>query len=507
VASANYTELLNTALADIGDEVALADVTGELYSGHALRQRIERIASLLRASGLAPGDGLAQLASNCVDAFAVMAACLRAGVRYTPLHPLGSLNQQQFVIEDAGVKLLVVDSATYTESGAALANSFPLLAVITLSRAGYGEYLEDLLVDRPWLDHHPGAEDIAWVSYTGGTTGDPKGVVHTQAGMGATAEIARAAWQFPTRPHFLACSPISHAAGFLVLPVLMLGGRVSLLPAFSPESVIRCVEDQGVNTLFLVPSMVYALLDHPNIEQRDLSNLEHIIYASAPIRPERLRDALHLFGPILLQCYGQTESIHITCMTREEHNPLVSRRLESAGRATAGMQVSVVDAQGRVLPPGEVGEIRVRGPSLLAGYWQRPEASARALRSGWLHTGDLGFLDEEGFLFIVDRLKDMIISGGFNVYSREVEQALMQHGSVAGAAVVGLPDPKWGERVHALVVLKPGKACSEEALIGFLRETAGPLLTPKSIDFATDLPLTNLGKIDKKSIKQRLETA
>lgn len=505
MASANYTDLLNKALADIGDAVAVADVTGEFYSGHALRQRIEGIASLLRASGLERGDGLAQLASNCVDAFAVMAACLRAGVRYTPLHPLGSLDQQRFVVNDSQAKLLVIDSAAFAEWGARLADAFPKLAVITLSRANFGEYLGDLLVDRPWLDDQQDSEDIAWVSYTGGTTGDPKGVMHTQKGMGATAEIARAAWQFPEQPHFLACSPISHAAGFLVLPVLMLGGRVSLLPEFSPEPVIRCIENQGVNTLFLVPSMIYGLLDHPGVGQRDLSNLEHIIYASAPIARERLREALHLFGPILHQCYGQTESIHITCMTHKEHNPSVSRRLESVGRATLGMSVSVVDAHGSALPLKEVGEICVKGPSLLAGYWQRPEASAEALQSGWLHTGDVGFMDEEGFLFIVDRLKDMIISGGFNIYSQDVERALMAHDSVDVAAVVGLPDRKWGERVHALVVLKAGRECSEEELIGFLRQSAGPLLTPKSIEFDSALPLTNLGKVDKKAIKLRLE--
>ena len=507
MASPHYTELLNTALADIGDGVAVADVTGELYSGHALRQRIETLASLLRSLGLGRGDGLVQLAANRVDAFAIMAACLRAGIRYTPLHPLGSLAQQQFVIEDSGAKLLVVDSEAFTERGVTLASGFPELAVVTLAEAHFGEYLGDLLADRPWLDEQPAGEDIAWVSYTGGTTGDPKGVVHTQAGMGAIAEMARAAWEFPENPHFLASSPISHAAGFLVLPVLMLGGRVSLLPAFSPESVIRAVENEGVNTLFLVPSMIYAILDHPNVDQRDLSNLEHIIYASAPIAPERLRDALHLFGPILHQCYGQTESIHITCMAPHEHNPAVHRRLESAGRATPGMSVSVVDASGASLPPGEVGEIVVSGPSVLQGYWQRPEASAQALRSGWLHTGDVGFMDDAGFLFIVDRLKDMIISGGFNVYSRDVEQALMKHDSVEAAAVVGLPDKKWGECVHALVVLKPDSSCSAEELLGFVKAQAGSLLTPKSLEFGAALPLTNLGKVDKKAIKLRLIAA
>ena len=505
MAADTYTQLLSEALSSVGDAIAVSDVDGQSVSGAELLQKINGIAGLLSNLGLQPGDGLAQLASNRLDAFAVMAACLRAGIRYTPLHPLGSFEQQCHIVRDAEASALVIDSQAFYERGARLAEAFEHLEVLTLSSAEYGRQLGDLLDGILPPQYEPKGADIAWVTYTGGTTGEPKGVVHTQAGMAATAEISTKAWEFPRDPHFLACSPISHAAGFLVLPVLRLGGTVSLMPSFSPSAVFDCVERQGVNTLFLVPSMIYALLDHPDVERRDLSNLEHIIYASAPITPDRLREALHLFGPILFQCYGQTESIHLSSMTRADHDPSADRRLESAGRATPGMTLAILGPNGEPVQTGEVGEICAKGPCVMSQYWGRPEATADTLRNGWLHTGDVGRMDNEGFFFIVDRLKDMIISGGFNIYSRDVEQAIQQEAEVREVAVVGLPDSRWGERVHAIVVLTAGANSDADALIASIRARSGPLLTPKTLEFRDHLPLTNLGKVDKKALKSSLQ--
>ena len=496
-----YTHLLSEALSSVGDAIAVSDVDGRSVSGNELLGRINLVAGLFAELGLLPGDGLAQLASNRLDAFVVMAACLRAGIRYTPLHPLGSLDQQSQIVRDAQAKALVIDSQAFFEHGAKLAKVFERLEVLTLSSAEYGRHLGSLLEGNSAPQYEPKGTDIAWVTYTGGTTGEPKGVVHTQAGMAATAEISIKAWEFPRDPHFLACSPISHAAGFLVLPVLRLGGTVSLMPSFEPSAVFDCIERQGVNTLFLVPSMIYALLDHPDIERRDLSNLEHIIYASAPIASERLREALHVFGPILYQCYGQTECIHISSMTRVDHDPAVARRLESAGRATPGMTLAILDSSGAPVPTGDIGEICVKGPCVMNQYWGRPEATADTLLNGWLHTGDVGRMDNEGFVYIVDRLKDMIISGGFNIYSRDVEQAIQQEAEVQEVAVVGLPDSRWGERVHAIVVLTDGAKRDADALIASIRSRSGPLLTPKTLEFCDHLPLTNLGKVDKKALK------
>jgi len=506
VGANTYTQLLTQALSSVGQAVAVSDVNGQSVSGAELLQRIDSVAGLLCYLGLQPGDGLAQLASNRLDAFAVMAGCLRAGIRYTPLHPLGSFEQQFHIVRDVKAKALVIDSQAFYEPGEKLADAFSDLQVLTLSKADYGQYLIPLLDARSPPTFEPAGVDIAWVTYTGGTTGEPKGVVHTQAGMAATAEISTAAWEFPEQPHFLACSPISHAAGFLVLPVLRLGGKISLMPIFSPEALFECVEKRGVDTLFLVPSMIYALLDHPEIERRDLSNLEHIIYASAPIAPDRLREALHVFGPILFQCYGQTESIHIASMARADHDPSITERLHSAGRATSGMSIAVLDTQGSPVETGEIGEICVKGPCVMSGYWEQVDATAEALRDGWLHTGDVGRLDSDGFVYIVDRLKDMIISGGFNVYSRDVEHALHQEAEVAEVAVIGLPDSQWGERVHAVVVLNEGADCTPEHLMAAVRERSGPLLTPKTLEFRDHLPLTNLGKIDKQALKSLCQT-
>ena len=497
-----YSAHLEQALRALGDGDAIQDVGGETVSGYALLHRINAVANLFWDIGLRPGDGVVQLAHNRIDAFAVMAGALRAGVRYTPLHPLGSEKDQLFIIGDTEARVLVLDNLAFPERSKALAEASGVGSVITFTDCHYGEVLREQLPDGASGPHYlPKGSDIAWVSYTGGTTGTPKGAMHSQAGMAKTAELSIASWEFPDSPRLLACSPISHAAGFMVLPVLSLQGQVLLLPGFSPESVCTAIEREGVNALFLVPTMIYALLDYVDLDRRDLSNLEHMIYASAPMDPERLREALHVFGPIMLQCYGQTESIHIACLSRANHRPADSRRLGSAGRVTPGMALKVCQDDGQIVVPGAVGEVWISGPCVMQGYWGDPEETAATLVDGWLRTGDLGYLDEEGFLHLVDRKKDLIISGGFNVYSQEVEKALASHPGVAQCAVVGLADPRWGERVHALVVPSSQGSVADTELIEFVRDLKGPLLAPKSLEFVDQLPLTNLGKVDKRAIR------
>jgi fatty-acyl-CoA synthase len=501
-----YFDLILKGLRRWPQRDAIVDAGGVSLTYAELEQRIWRVARCLRDAGLKPGDGVAQLAANRVDTFATMAAVLANGMRYTPLHPMGSLEDQLFILEDAEIKVLVVDVPYFAQRGLELQDgASDQLHVFTLGEAEFGTSLP-LLADRAEpeiLSDLPGFDDIAWVSYTGGTTGKPKGVIMTHGGMAAKSLISMAEWQWPQEIRYLASSPISHAAGFLLIPTFLNGGKVYLTAGFDPDQVLDLVEKERVNTLFLVPTMIYVLMDHPRSGSADLSSIESIIYASAPMSPTRLEEALQLFGPVMLQCYGQTECIHLTMMRKEEHRTDKPGRLASCGRPPAGVHMALLDEQGQPVAPGEVGEVCIRSAAVMGGYWKRPEATAEALAGGWLHTGDLARQDEEGFYYLVDRAKDMIISGGFNIYPREVEDVLTAHPGVALAAVIGIPDEKWGEKVIAVVVPRKGAVVESGELIELVKTRKGAIQAPKQIDLVDAMPQTALGKTDKKALRQR----
>lgn len=501
-----YFDLILQGLRRWSEREAIVDAGGVALTYAALEERIWRTARVLRDAGLRSGDGVAQLAANRVDTFVTMAAVLANGMRYTPLHPLGSLEDQLFILEDAQISALVVDVPAFAERGVELASgSADNLLLYTL---GEGPFGSDLVAaasaaEAEVLTELPGYDDIAWVTYTGGTTGKPKGVIMSQGGMAAKSLISMAEWQWPKDIRYLASAPISHAAGFLLIPTFLNGGKVYLTAGFNPDQVLDLVEKERVNTLFLVPTMIYVLMDHPRTREADLSAIESIIYASAPMSPTRLKEALTLFGPVMMQCYGQTECIHLTMMRKEEHRLDQPERLASCGRPPAGVTMALLDAEGSPVAQGEIGEVCVRSAAVMRGYWRRPEASAETLAGDWLHTGDLGYQDEEGFLYLVDRAKDMIISGGFNVYPREVEDVLTAHPAVAMAAVIGVPDEKWGEKVVAVVVTRAGESVSEDTLIALVKDKKGAIQAPKQVDFVEALPQTALGKTDKKALRQQ----
>ena len=249
--------------------------------------------------------------------------------------------------------------------------------------------------------------------------------------------------------------------------------------------------------------MIYLLMDHLRSREADLSAIESIIYASAPMSPTRLKEALELFGQVMMQCYGQTECIHLTMLRKEDHRLDKPERLASCGRPPAGIRMALLDEDGQEVAQGEIGEVCVRGQPVMQGYWQRPDQTEETLRGGWLHTGDLAYCDEEGFVYLVDRAKDMIISGGFNVYPREVEDVLTAHPAVAMAAVIGVPDEKWGEKVLAVIVTRAGESVDAEALVALVKDKKGAVQAPKQVDFVDSLPQTALGKTDKKALRQR----
>jgi fatty-acyl-CoA synthase len=501
-----YFDLILQGLRRWPEREAIVDAGGMALTYAGLEERIWRTARALRDAGLERGDGVAQLAANRVDTFVTMAAVLANGMRYTPLHPLGSLDDQLFILDDAKISALVVDVPAFAERGAELAGGAGSeLKLYSLGESSFGTDLTALagVAEAEALTELPGYDDIAWVTYTGGTTGKPKGVIMTQGGMAAKSLISMAEWQWPKDIRYLASAPISHAAGFLLIPTFLNGGKVYLTAGFNPDQVLDLVEKERVNTLFLVPTMIYVLMDHPRIREADLSAIESIIYASAPMSPTRLKEAIELFGPVMMQCYGQTECIHLTMMRKEEHRLDKPERLASCGRPPAGVKMALLDSEGAEVPPGEIGEVCVRSAAVMRGYWQRPEATAETLAGDWLHTGDLGYQDEEGFLYLVDRAKDMIISGGFNVYPREVEDVLTAHPAVAMAAVIGVPDEKWGEKVIAVVVPRAGESVTDQELIALVKDRKGAIQAPKQVDFAEALPLTALGKTDKKALRQQ----
>jgi fatty-acyl-CoA synthase len=281
-----------------------------------------------------------------------------------------------------------------------------------------------------------------------------------------------------------------------------------VLPKFDAGAVLDAIERHRITSVFLVPSMIYAILDHPRLDQTDLSSLQTVFYGASAMSPTRLREAIRRIGPVFFQFYGQTEAPQtVFVLRKEEHDPDDLSRLASCGRPVPWLKVALLDDQGREVQRGEAGEICVRGPLVMKGYWNKPEQTAEALAGGWLHTGDIAREDEQGFYSIVDRKKDMIVSGGFNVFPREIEDVLSTHPTVAAAAVIGVPDEKWGEAVKAIVVLRTGGAVSPDELAAELaalvKERKGSHHAPKSVEFADALPLTAVGKPDKQALRQR----
>jgi fatty-acyl-CoA synthase len=303
------------------------------------------------------------------------------------------------------------------------------------------------------------------------------------------------------------CTPLSHAGAAFFLPTLMAGGSMVVLPRFDPGEVLEAIETHRISATMLVPSMLYALLDHPDSRTRDLSSLETVYYGAAAINPTRLAEAVDRFGPVFAQYYGQSEApMVITYLSRADH--LRRDKLASCGRPSAFLRTALLDEAGAPVAPGEPGEICVAGPLLAGGYWNLPEETAAAFRDGWLHTGDVAREDEDGFWYIVDRTKDMIVTGGFNVFPREVEDVVAEHPAVAQVGVIGVPDDRWGEAVTAVVVLREGYAASEEERRGVageitasVKERKGSVHAPKQVDFVDALPLTPLGKPDKKTLR------
>jgi len=493
------------AITRFGEREAIADDTNR-WTYRQLGDEIGRIIAVFKGLGLRKGDAVSLLSLNRAEVWAVMSAALIMGLRYTPLHPLSAEDDQAHIVEDAEIDLLIVDGRSFAQRGIAIKSRVGRLK--HLLSIGEAEGVEDILAmargvaPAPLVDEAAGA-DIAWLAYTGGTTGRSKGVKMSHRSLVAAALITFVDWEWPAEIRYLASTPISHAAAVFLWPVMMRGGYSRLIPGFQAEALCRIVEQEKISVIFLVPTAIYVLLDSEDIRKRfDLSSLGMIAYGAAPMSPDRLRQGIETFGQVFVQLYGQTEApLVVTCMRKIDHDLSKPHRFGSCGRPSPLTDLKLFDANMNEVAPGQPGEICLRGPLTMDGYWKQPEATEQAFKGGWLHTGDVAIKDEEGFLYIVDRTKDMIISGGFNIYPREVEDVLMAHPAVASAAVIGVPDPKWGEAVKAFVVLRSGRNEGAAELIAMVKEKRGAAWAPKSIEFVAEIALTALGKVDRKAMR------
>jgi fatty-acyl-CoA synthase len=507
--------LLVTALARHADAPVL-HIDGRALSGRDLADQISTYVAAFAEVGCGTGSPVALLAANRPEVLSIIGAGQLVGLRRTALHPLGSLDDHAHVLADAGIEILVVDTVpSMLERATALLERVDCLRqVLTLGPADLGTDLVALAAKQtpgPLVASELDPEAVVSITYTGGTTGTPKGVVGTAGSMAAMTQVQLAEWEWPVAPRFLMCTPLSHAGAAFFLPTLMTGGSMVVLPRFEPGEVLHAIERHRITATMLVPSMIYALLDHPDADTVDLSSLETVYYGASAMNPVRLADAIRRWGPVFAQYYGQSECpMVISYLTKADHDLGRPERLASCGRPSAFLRTALLDAEDKPVTVGEPGEICVAGPVLAQGYWNLPEATAETFRDGWLRTGDVARADDDGFWYIVDRTKDMIVTGGFNVFPREIEDVVAEHPAVAQVAVIGVPDEKWGEAVTAVVVLRPGEATDEESaarLTGELRASVkqrkGSVHAPKQVVVVDALPLTGLGKPDKKALRAR----
>ncbi len=493
----------------------LGDTT---LTGGQLAERISQYIQAFEALGAGTGSVSGLLALNRPEVLMIIGASQTQGYRRTSLHPLGSLDDHAYVLSDAGITSLIIDpNPMFVERALGLLGRVDSLEQI-LTIGPVPEALADVAVDlvaeaakyqpKPLVAANLPPDHVGGMAYTGGTTGKPKGVMGTTQSITTMTTIQLAEWEWPENPRFLMCTPLSHAGAAFFTPTIVKGGEMIVLAKFDPAEVLKTIEEQHITATMLVPSMIYALMDHPDSHTRDLSSLQTVYYGASAMNPVRLAEAIRRFGPIFAQYYGQSEApMVISYLAKGDHD---EKRLTSCGKPTLFCRTALLGEDGNPVPQGEVGEICVSGPLLSGGYWNLPEATADTFRDGWMHTGDLAREDEDGFWFIVDRTKDMIVTGGFNVFPREVEDVVAEHPSVAQVCVIGTPDEKWGEAVTAVVVLRPDAATDAAAVATMtaeiqaaVKDRKGSVQSPKQVIVVDSVPVTALGKPDKKAVRAR----
>jgi fatty-acyl-CoA synthase len=471
-----------------------------------------RLARALLAAGIAPGDRIAILSRNRAEVVVAYLGAAKAGAVLVPMNYRLAPPEWKFILEDSEARLLIA-AGDLVAAVTPVADAVPALevrvAIEARSPRGWCEW-DDWLAAQP--DSRPrlgidGATPL-FQMYTSGTTGRPKGAVlnHHQALCNILQLQLALDFGFLRGDRVLVVPPLYHIAGTqLSLGALVTGGNVLLHETFVAEEVVRALSEEAIQRVTLVPVMIQACLEVPGVAERRYPKLRAILYGAAPIAVDVLRRAMETFHCDFAQGFGMTETGTTAVLTAADHRRAVTSRpelLQSCGRPMPGTLLRIVDAEGNDVPVGTVGEIVVRGPQVMSGYWNRPEANAEALRGRWMHTGDAGAFDSEGYLYLHDRLKDMIVTGGENVYSLEVERVLREHLAIADAAVFGVPDPKWGESVMAVVVARAGERLDPEEVRRFCRERLAGYKVPRRIVLVDEVPRNASGKVLKSALRE-----
>jgi long-chain acyl-CoA synthetase len=478
----------------------------------AFATRTAKLAGALTALGFQPGDRIGILALNSDRYLEAFFGLAWGGFAFVPINTRLAPPEIVFWLTDSGCTGLLIDD-TFTPILPAVLPQTPELRYIIhigdgATPDGQLSYESLIAGALPAADAGRRGQDLAGIFYTGGTTGRSKGVMLSHANILANAQNIQPATPISDRTRFIHAAPMFHLAdGAMMFLVTAFGGSHTFLPRFDPGAFLRTVEEHGVTTALIVPTMINMLVHHSEVTQHDLSTLRGCIYGASPMPEALIHRAMQVMPRVqFTQAYGQSEASPVMTLMPPEYHVFegpYAGRIKSAGRAALGCELRIVDEDDNEAPPHTVGEICGRGPMVMLGYWKQPELTAHTLRNGWLHTGDGGYLDEEGFLFVVDRMKDMIVSGGENVYSAEVEEALYSHKAVAECAVIGVPDDTWGERVHAIVRLKPGTTASDKDLIAACHDRIANYKCPRSVTIQSDpLPISGAGKILKAELRR-----
>ncbi|MGO4705961.1 long-chain-fatty-acid--CoA ligase [Microvirga sp. 2MCAF38] len=475
-----------------------------------VHERANLLASALYERGLRQQDRVSILSQNTLEFMEAFGACELAGFIAATVNFRLAPPELIYILTDSTPRILIFE-AQYAATVEKIKDSLPHIETYVCFSGTAPEWAldyETLLAtgNAAGAPIRPLPDDIMHLIYTSGTTGRPKGVMRSHRGDIAIAQLMATELGLIVSDRLQLMMPVFHVgARFLQLGMHLRGGSVVLHHDFKPAEILDAIVREKVTMTHMAPTMVQAVLNLPQIEEADLSALHTICYSAAPMPVPLLRRGLKLLGPVFLQLYGMTEGGGTT-LHKRQHKPDGSpediKRLGSIGQAAPNVDVKIVDDEGRALPVGQPGEILTRTASHMVGYWNNSAATIAALRDGWYHTGDLGYLDDQGFLYLVDRKKDMIISGGENIYSREVEEALATHPAIQDVAVIGVKDEYWGETVRAVSVLGDGQAVTESDLIEYCKTQIASYKKPKSIVFVDELPRLPSGKINKVVLRQ-----